>query len=373
MFRFLTDLNVGETRVWTHPADREDIYQTMIHTHLNLSAGYSHALPSIQRTAVGQSLIAPLTFVLPEFATDGRNTNSHSRLPPSCETGALYVDPWGRNYMQPLIEYALHVTLRFRLPGETAIRSISAKHKIQVTVAPHCDPPTYAESLSPVKAVTASADVRRSRFAKPFARLSVAMEEPAPVVGNGIGGKCRTTGRLRLAWETGSEAYDEFESGARALRIEYWLQTRTRFGTKVVLPGSGVDDDEARPNKRSEMIQLGTFEVRSMDQDDVRLESGVDGRRCHAGTVAIPVRVADDTVPTFSHCLASRDYLLVVKVQTQGLQHKTLSIRVPVQVCESVAEGKCDNSEVKSSVYGDMLLSEVSCILYRNCCRLPDC
>ncbi|GAB7333023.1 hypothetical protein MBLNU13_g04713t1 [Cladosporium sp. NU13] len=332
----------------------------MIHTHLNLSAGYSHALPSIQRTTVGHALIAPLTFVLPEFATDGRNTGFNSRLPPSCESGAVYVDPWGRTYMQPLIEYVLHVTLRFRLPGRTAIRSISAKHKIQVTVAPHCDPPTYAESLSPpVKAVSASADVRRSRFVRPFAKLSVAMDEPAPVVGNGVGGKCRTTGRLRLVWETGSEAYDEFESGARAVRIEYWLQARTRFGTRVVLPGSEVDNDEARPTKQSEMMRLGTFEVRSMDRDDVRLKIGVDGWRCHAGTVAIPVQVADDTIPSFSHCLAGRDYLLVVKVQVQGLQHKAISIRVPVQVCESVAETKCDDSEVKSPVYGDMLLSEV--------------
>ena len=282
MFSLLTAFDAGETRTWTHPPDREDIYQTMIHTHLNFSAGYSHALPSIQRTAVGRTLIAPLTFVLPELATDGRNANSYSRLPPSCETGALYVDPWGRAYMQPLIEYSLEVTLRFRLPGETAIRSISAKHKIQVTVAPHCDPPTYAESLSPIKAATASADVRRSRFAKPFAKLSVAMEEPAPVVGNGVGGKCRTTGRLRLVWETGSEAYDEFESGARAVRIEYWLQARTRFGTRVVLAGSEIDDDEARPNKRSEMMRLGTFEVRSMDRDGVQLESVAGGWRCHA-------------------------------------------------------------------------------------------
>jgi len=175
-----------------------------------------------------------------------------------------------------------------------------------------------------------------------------------------------------MVWETVSEAYDEFESGLRALRIEYWLQARTRFGTRVVLPGSEVDDDEARPNKRSEMMQLGTFEVRSMDRDDVRLEGGADGWRCHAGTVAIPVQVADDTIPTFSHCLASRDYLLVVTVRVQGLQHKALSIRVPVQVCESVAEAKCDDSEAKSSVYGDMLLSEVGYFLHRHCCRLPD-
>lgn len=303
--------------------------------------------------------MAPLTFVLPEFTTDGKSNSADStgsRLPPSCETGDLYVDPWGRTYMQPLIEYSLQVTLRFRLPGETAMRSISAAHKIKVTTAPHCDPPTYAESLSPGKSATASADVRRSLFAKPFAKLSIAMDEPAPVVGNGVGGKCRTTGRLRLIWETGSEAYDEFESGLRAVRIEYWLQTRTRFGTRVVWAGS---DDEARPNKRSEMKQLGTFEIRSMDREDVRLESGADGWRRHAGTISIPVQVADGTVPTFSHYLASRDYLLVVKVQVRGLQHKTLSIRVPVQVCESVADGECDDSEVKSSVYGDMLLSEV--------------
>ena len=366
----LTHFDAGETRVWTHPSDREDIYQTMIHTHLNLSAGYSHALPSIENTSPGAAVLAPLTFVLPEFATDGRTNSTNpndrsSRLPPSCETGALYIDPWGRTYMQPLIEYSLQVTLRFRLPGETAIRSISAKHKIKVTTAPHCDPPRYAESLSPVKAVTASADVRRSRFTKPFAKLSIAMDEPAPVVGNGVGGKCRTTGRLKLIWETKSEAYDEFESGLRAVRIEYWLQTRTRFGTRVVLAGS---DDQARPNKRSEMVQLGTFEIRSMDQDDVRLESGADGWRCHAGTVAIPVQVQDDTVPTFEHCLASRDYVLVVRVQVHGLQHKALSVRVPVQICESVAETRCDDSEAKSLVYGGMLLSEVSYITHRNCC-----
>jgi hypothetical protein len=271
--------------------------------------------------------------------------------------------------MQPLIEYSLQVTLRFRMPGETAIRSVSAKHNIQVTTAPHCDPPTYAESFSPVKAATAAVDVRRSRFAKPFAKLSVAMAEPAPVVGNGVGGKCRTVGRLRLVWETASEAYDEFESGQRAVRIEYWLQTRTRFGTKVVLSGS---EDEARPHKRSEMTRLGTFEVRAMDREDVRLESGVGGWRRHAGTVSIPVQVADGAVPTFSHCLASRDYLLAFKVQVQGLQHKALSIRVPVQVCESVAEGKRGDSEAKSSVYGDMLLSEVSGILHANNCRSPD-
>jgi hypothetical protein len=140
-------VSVGETRVWTHPAGREDIFQTMIHTHLNLTAGHSHVLPSINGTAVGDALIAPLTFVLPELATESKSPDSNSRLPPSCELGSLYIDPWERSYMQPLIEYSLHITLRFRLLGETAIRAISAKHKIKVTTAPHCEPPRYSETI----------------------------------------------------------------------------------------------------------------------------------------------------------------------------------------------------------------------------------
>lgn len=307
-------------------------------------------------------MIAPLIFVLPEFATDGMSKSANPndrRLPPSCGLGDLYIDPWGRTYMQPLIEYSLQVTLRFRFPEETATRSIMAKRKVKVTTAPHCDPPTYSETLSPIKPVTASTDVRRSRFSKPFAKLSVAMAEPTPVVGNGVGGKCRTTGRIRLIWETGSEAYDEFESERRAVKVEYWLQARTRYGSRVVWAEGG---DDARPNKRSEITRLGTFEIRSIDRDDVRLESVVGGWRCHSGTVSIPIQVEDDMVPTFSHCLAGRDYLLLVKVQIQGLQHKALSIRVPVQVCESVAETKCHDSAAKSPIYGDLLLSEVSSI-----------
>ena len=332
----------------------------MIHTHLNLSAGYSHALPAIHSTKLGDTVIAPLTFVLPELTTESKSTGSNDRLPPSCEIGSLYIDPWGRSYMQPLIEYSLQITLRFRLPGETAIRAILAKHKIKVTTSPHCDPPTYSQSVSTVTAATASADVRRSRFAKPFARLSVAVAEPAPVVGNGVGGSCQTAGRLQLAWETSSEAYDEFESGQRAVRIGYYLQARTRYGTRAVQPGSKASSDEARPNKRSEMTQLGTFEIRSMDRNDVRLESSTtEGWRCHTGAIPIPLQIAHDTIPTFSHFLASRDYLLVVEVQVRGLQHKTLSVKVPVQVCGSVAETRCGYSEAKSSVYGDMLLSEV--------------
>jgi hypothetical protein len=95
-----------------------------------------------------------------------------------------------------------------------------------------------------------------------------------------------------------------------------------------------------------------------MDRDDVHL-AGSNGRRCHTGTIPIPVQVADGTIPTFSHCLASRDYVLLVKVEVQGMQHKALSIRVPVQVCESVVEAKCSSPQNKSSIYADMLSSEV--------------
>ena len=112
---------------------------------------------------------------------------------------------------------------------------------------------------------------------------------------------------------------------------------------------------------------MGTFEIHSMDREDVRLEHAVGESRCHSGTVSIPIQVEDDMVPTFSHCLAGRDYLLLVKLQVQGLRHKALSIRVPVQVCESVAEMKCHDSAAKSSVYGDLLLSEVSSVPYLNC------
>jgi hypothetical protein len=349
---------LGETRVWTHPADQEHIFQTLIHTHLNQSVGFSHALPLLSNAGVGKAVVLPLTFVLPELSMESKGANSNGRMPPSCELGSLYVDPWGRTHMQPLIEYSLQVTLRYRLAGETAIRTISTKHKIKVTTAPHCDPPPYSRSISEVKASAASADVRRSRFAKPFALLRIAMAEPAPVVGNGVDGKCQTTGQLRLTWETSSEAHDEFELGKRSARIEYRLQARTRFGARAIGPDSKATDEEARPNKRVETTFEGTFEVRAMDRDDVHL-TGSDGRRCHTGTILIPVQIADGAIPTFSHGLASRDYVLVVKVELQGLQHKAISIRVPVQVCESLVETKCNSPQTKSSIYADMLSSEV--------------
>lgn len=361
----------GETRVWTNPADREDIYQTMIHTHLNQNVGFSHTASAINSTSVGKAMIVPVTFVLPELSPEGTGTSSNSRMPPSCEIGSLYTDPWGRTYMQPLIEYSLQVTLRFRLPGETAIRTISAKHKINITTAPHCDPPTYSQSISETKAIASFVDVRRSRFVKPFARLDISMGEPKPVVGNGVGGRCRTTGKLQLSWKTSSEAYDEFELGKVPVKIMYRLQARTRYGTRTTHFGSKATSEEARPNKRVDTTVLGTFEVRSTDRNNVHL-SGANGQRCHAGTIPIPIQVPDGTTPTFSHCLASRDYMLVVEVEVQGLQHKALSIRVPVQVCESVAETKFADSPAKSSTYGNMLLSEVSYLDCKLLCTLPD-
>jgi hypothetical protein len=349
---------LGETRVWSHPSDQEHIFQTLIHTHLNQSVGFSHTLTLLSDAGVGKAVVVPLTFVLPELSMEGKGANINSRMPPSCELGALYVDPWGRTHMQPLIEYSLQVTLRYRLAGETASRFMSAKHKIKVTTAPHCDPPAYSESDLAVKVVAASAEIRRSRLANPFARLKISMVEPGPVVGNGVGESCRTTGLLRLTWETSGDAYDRFELGKRPVKIEYRLQARTRFGTRAIGPSHKATDEEARPNKRVETILQGTFEVRSMDRDNVRLTDS-NGQKCHTGTIPIPVQVAEGTIPTFWHCLASRDYVLVIKVEVQGLQHKALSIRVPVQVCESVAETTRNSPRTKSSIYADMLSSEV--------------
>jgi hypothetical protein len=109
-------------------------------------------------------VIAPLTFVLPELCSENKSSTFNKRLPPSCELGSLYIDPWGRTYMQPLIEYSLQITLQFRLPGETAVRATSAKHKIRVTAAPHFEPPAYSESILTSRAAAASADLRRSRL-----------------------------------------------------------------------------------------------------------------------------------------------------------------------------------------------------------------
>lgn len=340
----------------------------MIHTHLNQTNGFSYALPSINASSVGTATVVPITFVLPELVSNGTSKDSsnnssstNGRMPPSCETGSLYVDPWGRSYMQPLIEYYLQVTLRFRLPGETAIRTISAKHMIKITTAPHNDPPAYSHDAKEVKAVTVAADVRRSRFAKQFARLSLSMAEPLPVVGRSDGGGGQTTGQLRVAWETSSEAYDEFELGRRPVKIEYQLQTRTRYSTRTIIPGDQATStsEASKPHTNIESTHLGTFEVRAADRDGVCLAVDEGKGRRHSGTIPIPVRIEEGTVPTFSHLLASRDYMLLIKVKLQGLQHDALSLRVPVQVCESVADRDDGGLRTKSAAYGDILSSEV--------------
>lgn len=358
----------GETRVWNHPADREDLYQTMIHTHLNQQNGFSYALPSINNSSGREATVMPITFVLPELVgtsshkDSSTNNGNNGRMPPSCEAGALYVDPWGRSYMQPLIEYYLQVTLRFRLPGETAIRTISAKHKIRITTAPHNDPPTYSQDAVAVQGVTAAADVRRSRFAKPFARLSVAMAEPLPIVGRNAGGGGQAIGQLNIAWAPSSEAYDEFELGDRSVKIEYQLQSWTRYRTRAIRPGDQniSASEEPKPHRSMETTHLGTFEVRAADRDNVCLDVEEGQGRSHSGTIPIPIQVEEGMVPTFSSLLASRDYLLLVKVKIQGLQHDALSLRVPVQICESVASKDGGNAQTKPPTYGDMLTSEVS-------------
>lgn len=328
----------------------------MVHTHLNQVTGFSHMLPMINNMRAGAVLRLPLTFILPELSTEIKGTNINERTPPSCELGSLYVDPWGRIYMQPLIEYSLQIILRFRLDGETEFRTISTKHEIKVTTATHCDPPIYTENRVEARAFTAAVDVRRLRFTRPLARLSIAMAEPPPVAGNGVGRRCRTTGQLQLTWEMLSGAYDGSELETRLIKIDYQLQARTSFGTRAVDPDG--DKNKVRPHKRVESTHLGTFEFRPFNRDDVRV-TRVAGRELHTSNIAIPIQIDDSTIPTFSHGLASRDYFSLVKVQVQGLQHASLTVRVPVQICESTVETNREGSRVKSSAYGDMLSAEV--------------
>jgi len=342
----------------------------MVHTHLNQSAGFSHSLSSLETMEVGSTLSIPATFVLPEFATGSGShhisNSSSKRIPPSCESGSLYLDPWGRSYKQPLIEYYLQATLQYRLVNEAAVRTISAKQKIRITTALHSDPPTYSEKASEPELVTASTAVSRSRFSKPFAKLSLAMAEPLPVVARGASGCCQTTGLLRLTWETSSEAYDEFELGERRVEVEYQLQARTRYSTRVVHGGEKNIGDGASTHERLEITPLGTFEVCATDRKDARIIASEKGRRGHTGTIPIPVQVAEGTVPTFSHVLASRDYTLLVKVRVQGLQHKALSVKVPLQICESSAVNDDNRLGARSEVYAKMALSEVSSLLFAN-------
>jgi hypothetical protein len=352
----------GETRVWTRPANRPSLYQTIIHTHLSQSAGFSQTLPSLNATQAGNKLSKPTTFILPELATDPVNKSGISnRLPPSCESGSLYLDPWGRSYAQPLIEYYLQATLKYRVDNETAVRTISAKRRIRITTAPHSEPPEYSKEESKTELVTASAEIRRSRFSKSFAKLSVEMGEPSTVVARNTSGCCQTTGQLQLSWETSSEANDEFELGRRRVEVEYQLQARTRYGTRVVRDGNKSPGDEAL-----ETTALGTFEVCATDRNDVRAVASKKHRRGHSGTIPIPVQVAEGAVPTFSHVLASRDYTLLVKVKVQGLQHKGLSLKVPLQVCESSAANDDERVRAKSEVYAKMAVSDVSDTLFAN-------
>jgi hypothetical protein len=348
---------IGETRIWSHLKNRPDIFQTIIHTHLNQSAGFSQSLPSINTTRSGNKLSIPTTFVLPELAIDsGSKSSISSRLPPSCESGSLYRDPWGRIYKQPLIEYYLQATLKYRVDSETAVRTITAKHKIRITTTPHNDPPMYTERLAERELVIASADISRSKFSKPFAKLSVAMEEPSPVVARG-----QTIGQLHVSWETSSEAHDEFELGKRRVEVEYQLQSRTRYGTRVAKSGENSTGDDSRTRTGLETTTLGTFEVCATDRNDVHVVTSEKQRRAHSGTISIPVQVAEGTVPSFSHTLASRDYALLMKVRVQGLQHKELSLKVPLQVCESSGADKDETFRVKSDVFAKMALSDVSC------------
>jgi hypothetical protein len=190
----------------------------------------------------------------------------------------------------------------------------------------------YAEKVIERELIAACADVSRSRFSKPFAKLSVAMEEPSPVVACG-----QTIGQLHLVWDTSSEAQDDFELGKRRVEIEYQLQSRTRYGTRVVKEGEDSIGDDSGSHEQSANTHLGTFEVCATDRNDVRAVDSRDGSRAYTGTIPILVQIAEGTVPTFSHVLASRDYALLVKAKVQGLQHKELSLKVPLQVCESSA------------------------------------
>lgn len=335
----------------------------MIYTHLNQTNGLTHTLPQINNASGRDAVIVPITFVLPELVTGSKDTNG--RMPPSCEAGSAYVDPWGRMYMQPLIEYYLQVILRYRLPNETAVRTITAKRKIKITASPHSEPPTYSQSLPEDELVTVSADVRRSWVSKPFARLDLAMAEPLPAVGHAAGGNCNTWGQLRMTWTTSSEAYDEFELGHRSAKIEYSLRTRTRYGTRIIQEephGEESDDKEIRPHTRIGTRPLGVLEVRPSDRKDVFIKASNDRQRSHSGIVLIPIVVDENTVPTFSHLLASREYAVLINVKIQGMQHAALSLEVPLQVCENNAVGGGNDMRQKSSVFEDMVLSEVSAV-----------
>lgn len=333
----------------------------MIYTHLNQTNGLSHTLPLVNDASGSDVMIVPVAFCLPELI-EGRN-DMNGRMPPSCEAGSAYVDPWGRMYMQPLIEYYLQVTLRYHLLNETATRTISARRKIKITTSPHNEPPAYSQNLPQEEPMAASADVRRSWISKPFARLNLEMVEPLPAVKQAAGSSCNTTGQLRMTWNTSSDAYDEFELGQRPVRIEYQLRARTCYGTRAMREKSNLGNsgsDEARPHIRIGSKPLGVLEIRPSDREDVSIDVGKEYRRSHSGKIPIPIHIEEGTVPTFSHLLASRDYAVRLEVKIQGMQHAALFFEVPLQVCESIGFKKDEDARRNASIFSDLLSSEVS-------------
>lgn len=298
----------------------------------------------------------PIIFVLPELI-EGSSGPSHS-MPPSCETGALYVDPWGRSYMQPLIEYSLQIRIQLRLSNDTRIRISSTKTKINITVAPHNEPPAYSRIQAETMGVNDSTAVRRSRFSKAFAKMSVSIAEPMPVVGHASNG-CQTVAELRLTWDTTSEAYDDFEMGKVPIRIDCHLHERTFYGTRSINPRDGTPCGDIRPYNLHRMIQLTTLQAQPADRQNVRLINSSGSTRCHTGTIPIVIKVEEGTVPSFCYSLAERTYALQLKVQLQRWHHHELVLKVPLQICEGMARRKDVEIMAECPASNALLSSEV--------------
>lgn len=333
----------------------------MVYTHLNQFQGFSHKIPIINSTCTDSAVTLPVTFVLPELITGNKDIDG--RMPPSCGVGSAYIDPEGKTYMQPLIEYYLQITLRYRLPTDLRVRIVSTKRKIKITTSTHDDPPTYAQHSTKVQPAAMFADIRRSRFSKPFARLSLSMTEPLPVVRDPIDGSCQSTGLLHMTWSTSRTAYDEFELGRHPVRINYRLKARTRFSTRPIRSGSDCGKSTnygVKPQTRVEMTYLATCEVRPTERDHVLLTTSEGWERSHTRTIPLPIRVLEGTIPTFSHLLASRDYTLLLNVSIQGLRHAALSLEVPLQICETLATCKIASTQVGSWPFANVLVAEVS-------------
>lgn len=377
--RFYTKIiHSGEVRTWAHPPGGSDLYQTMVHTHLNQHTSLANALTSIEGINIGAETAIPTAFILPEHYSsnigqkatmsyiDGNDNDTMLTakplpLPPSCSAGAVWVDPWGQTFMQPLIIYYLQISLRFRLPGQGATRTITVKHEISVTASPCSDPPMYSRNAVEIEPARAWADIRRSRFTKPFARLLIEMAEPMPVVSCSTASGGQTTGLLRLIWATTTKAYDEFETGKKAAKVEYEMRARTRYcATSTFLDDDQPAGGDLKPNQFMVSSFLNALEARAADLDDVVLPVGESKTRSLSGTIPLPVRLNDATIPTFSHALASRDYALIVKVKIRGLQHDALRLEVPVQVCE-VTVGDKNGDTGSNDRRSNDLAAEVSC------------